>query len=509
MAGRFPIYHTEKTMPGKVGAVTGQVKFDTGAGEFARAVGQVGQQMWQVQAQTEFAAATMKYRREANALEVRLESIGDETEYQEESQKFFDTVQDFEIKNGLAARKFQDFLALALPETENYIARKTQQRIKENWWSGLFEAEAEAERTGVLSGAENYMRLGEQAGMIDDATMTQSLTELRHKAERHRAGSMAMNDPEAFEKLIHGDKIDGFVTFDHGDVQDMRSIMQGQKTYNQHREELANDSLYQQVTQMALEDKSYQEVKNTILPRTDVTPIQKTKILNTFLNAQKMMQDGGPNPWTATQDYAALTKLVRKIEDPTVKVSLSDLHEAWLKGDRPNWSFDHQQMLKNMLEERSRPTAENAETTQRLKELTNLIEASAGRMGATVASMEVTQVAQIKARDLLTERIRQSKEKGEPLRGIDLQRAMLETHRLIRTELEQATPMEMILPSESEWERYEKTGGMELEGRTAYFQQAQKPASKQIFYERIGRMKGQGKTKEAAEYYDRWRDYFD
>lgn len=368
MAGRFPIYRTEKTLPGVGPNVTGRVNFDTGAAQMAAALGrmgeamfQVGGQMWQVQADQQYSEATAELRRKQNELQARIEANPDEDTYQEEMTRTLDEMENIpeslHLKNGLAARKFGLYLEVAKPEIENYVATKTKQRIDDKWWGTYYDRMAEAERTGNVTAFETLGKSG--IGIVEgmnEKVLTPDLLKVQHNAERTFYERMAMNNPEGFLKIIKGDTIQGSKYLVPDDTVDLRQRAIAQIADNERAEQESTQSIYNDVFRQAADKNiGVQQFQADLLNTQGISEKQRTKLMQTFLAARQIWEEKGENPFAVTQDYEKLSNLLLKLQrgDP---VTLKEIHDEYLSGPKgaPAFSLPDEQHLVTILAARSK-----------------------------------------------------------------------------------------------------------------------------------------------------------
>jgi len=323
MAGRFPIYRTEKTLPGVGPNVTGRVNFDTGAGQMAAAIGrmgevmfQVGGQMWQVQADQQYSEATAELRRKQNELQARIEANPDEDTYQEEMTRTLDEMENIpeslHLKNRLAARKFGLYLEVAKPEIENYVATKTKQRIDDKWWGTYYDRMAEAERTGNISAFESLGRSG--IGTVEEMNekvLTKDLVDLKNTIEYNNGLNWALTDPEGLLDAITTK--DGKLylpnhSFTPGQIIALRANAEGTINFRERRNNEATTALYGEADKKASNNTTPEEMKTWVkgLP---ITPQEQTAVMKRFLASSEIWNTTGTNPYTTRQDNAKFKQM--------------------------------------------------------------------------------------------------------------------------------------------------------------------------------------------------------
>ena len=352
MAGRFPIYRTEKTLPGVGPNVTGRVNFDTGAGQMAAAIGrmgeamfQVGGQMWQVQADQQYSEATAELRRKQNELQARIEANPDEDTYQEEMTRTLDEMENIpeslHLKNGLAARKFGLYLEVAKPEIEKYVATKTKQRIDDKWWGTYYDRMAEAERTGNISAFESLGRSG--IGTVEEMNekvLTKDLIVVRRNIENETVFSLAIRGPD--KKA--GYKIVETSNLSDKDKATMYNRLDSYWWGRKQQEDEVSVALINDVNRLAAEGKTFQEVETLIKQTVGISDKQKTDLLETYLTAQKLWQGGIKNPYETTQNPGLVALLDVKISagEP---ISEMDIWRAQLSDPKNGPQFSRSDAL--------------------------------------------------------------------------------------------------------------------------------------------------------------------
>jgi hypothetical protein len=365
MAGQFPIYRTEKTLPGQVGAVTGNVNFDTGAGQMARAIGmiggalaQAGEQMWEAQARVQFTEERLDTTRETNKLLAQIEVTDDPQAITELIDNFSEYAQNKDIPNGLAARQYKEWLNLAMPEIEAKVAAIKRQNIIDRDRATMFELQAEAINSGNISAFDTHTQGMARNNRLSEEGRVKLLAETRHKAERRHYEQMAMNNPEAFLKLLQGDKIKGAEFLTPGDTVDLRQRAIAQIGYNEQAEQEALDGIYNDVFgKAANKNISVEQFQADLLNTQGLGEKQRTKLMQTFLAARAIWEDKGENPFVVTQDWQKVSDLVLKLQRGD-RVSLKDIHDDFLSGPKgaPAFSLEYEQHLVNMLAARNKVT---------------------------------------------------------------------------------------------------------------------------------------------------------
>jgi hypothetical protein len=361
MAGRFPIYRTKKTLPGQGPNVTGRVTFDTGAGQMAAALGrmgeamfQVGGQMWEVQASKDFAAATREAEREVNRLSAFVRDNHDLEAIADRKQQAFDYMQNMEIKNGLADRDYQLWLANAMPTIEKGIEAQVRRITIDDWKAELMQKEAQAIDTGNMAAVEAMVRTGQAERILTAEEAKQQLTTTEYEMFMNKT----VANPELMLASMKNYKIPGAKYLDVGHGQAIDNIAQGVIQERKRRAESNLSGSYEAVAQMAIDDKPFNEVTSAI-DAMSITAEEKIKVKKTYLAAGEVWTDTGFNPYTSTQDYKKLADTVHRIEDPHEVISLQDITDTVYSGKNgsPVISLSHELMLKNMWQERNTPSA--------------------------------------------------------------------------------------------------------------------------------------------------------
>jgi len=500
MAGRFPIYRTEKTLPGVGPSVTGRVNFDTGAGQMAAAIGrmgeamfQVGGQMWQVQADQQFSEATAELRRKQNELQVRLETNPDEETYQEEMTRTLDEMENIpeslHLKNGLAQRNFALHLEQAKPLIENYVATKTKQRIDDKWWGTYYDRMAEAERTGNISAFESLGRsgIGTVEGM-NEKVLTPDLLKVRHNASMRAAQKYAWFNPEeVLERLRTEGTLKEFPNLtdpdDWGRIRNYAVMRKSDLAHQQDQARLAEDM--QLWNLLKKEGSTSDQIFQLIDSFQTYTPDDKQTLFKSSSATFQAIQAGRGNPLSVRQDGKKYWELYQGTVDG--KVTEKDWRTAVNKGQitvndyKEGVNIIHDLLPKNEVDDQLRA----------VKDLDKYLDS----ISVGDSDKLTLETIRIKSRRFLEDRIRESRAKGAPLTGKELDVAVLEIARRAEWELD-----------EFESEEIYPTPGLNKEEAQKYLDRDKPQPTEEEFKATMNMLRANGWDAAAKLYYNKWID---
>ena len=311
MAGTFDIQHTTATVSGRGPSVTGQVSFDTGAERQAQAIGalggaalQTGATMWQVEAATQFSEHRLNTTRAANKLLADMELTRDSQARAELVTEFQDAAADVEISNGLAARKYQEWLNLSMPDIEKAVAAKNRKIAVDDFTAQAFELGAEAERSGNLSAVRTHLGVGVVTGLISKTESAGLLAQVQNRADYNMSRNETLVDPQGFlnslttkngKRQVPGRDLTPTqigTLIGHADAQIAR---------NKRQQDVASSALVEDVNRLAAEGKTAHEVESLIKQTVGISNQEKAVLMKAFLAAEQIWGGGVKNPFEETR----------------------------------------------------------------------------------------------------------------------------------------------------------------------------------------------------------------
>ena len=445
--GQFDIYRTTKSLPGAGPNVTGNINFDTGAAAIGRGIQQIGgaistiaMQTWEIQADKEFSQMTLEARRRINEFSVFMETSRDETVITEKKTELLGTLQEMEIKNGLAARKYQMWLDEATPTIEEGIQRKLLQIERDDWQAVGINLQAEAIRTGNLSAVAPYYANGVKKGMITAEENAKIMQTTRHEASLRAAQEYAWRFPdEVINRLKEEGTLDEFPDLtdpdDWGRIRNYAVMRKNDLGIQSDKARLAENT--QLWNLLKTEGASSENVLKLIDSMQTYTPDEKQTLFKSSLETFKAIQAGRGNPLIIRQDGAKYWELYQKAVDG--KATEKDFRQA--VNDLQITVNDYKE-LTNVVEGLT-PKSAVEETTQAMKSLDNYLNA----IPTTHYEKTALETARIKARRCLEDAIKEAKEAGTPLTGAELDRQMIRIARIAEREIEELGEAELIYPT--------------------------------------------------------------
>jgi hypothetical protein len=440
-------------MPGQVGAVTGTVDFDTGADEMARALGGFGQamqgtgaQIWKVQADKEFSEARLESTRQVNGLQAWIEGNHDIQGIVEKTTELKDSLQDREFNNGLAARKYQEWLNLAMPNIEAGIAAKVRKVTIDDWTAAGTKLMAEAEATGNMSAVTAYFRNGVRNNMVSKTQATNLIAMTRHNAETRAAASYTMRFPEQALEDIKADKFKNFPGLTPGEVQNFRAIAKGQIAHNKTRLDDAQEKEAKALWNLSLRpETTMADIVKNINSMQFSTVKEKDAYLKSTASRMDLIHKG-VDPLRVTQDYPKFWELKQLAIDG--KTTEKDWRDAVNKNQISIANYDEGV---NIIEGKvnKEQVEDEVDAGKQLDRFINAI----GIYGSQGTARET---ARMKGHLWLDGAIKGAKDRGTPLTATELTGKVLQIGRRLRWEIGNLDPTEIFPTTGFNLEEFER-----------------------------------------------------
>jgi hypothetical protein len=401
-------------------------------GGMGAAMFQVGGQMWQVQAAKQFSEHRLDTTREANKLMAQIEANHDPEAIAEYTNQFYEYARNKEIPNGLAARRYQEWVNLSMPEIESAVAAKKRKITVDDWTAHGLELTAEAERTGNSSAIEAYYKDGVRAGMVDSDTAAGTIIKVKEAITYQNGLSWAWTDPEGLQAAITTK--DGKLSipgsgFTPEQVIALQANAKGAINFREQQQEKALSALYGKADEMASNNISPQDMKTWVRSQ-NIPPKEQTAVMKRYLTSLDVWNATGTNPYTTRLDNAKFKQMQEDAIDG--KLSEKQIREEVGK----TITIPDGDKLRDILNNKGTQTA--FEDTQAAKYIEELVTTLSG-----VADKGQIPILREKGYRLLYNAIKMADLKGHPL----TEREKKETALRIFNDLEKEAPVIPVEPS--------------------------------------------------------------
>jgi hypothetical protein len=340
---------------------TGQLEVERSLGSFGAALGDLGAKLYRVQGEAELTEKMFEANETFQQLHKDFLTETDPDKYEPMFQQAWGKVQNTEIKNGWARRRYQSTLPSLHRSQLNAATTAYKGRVRENHEMAIANVEAQYIRgeTSRKTVEALYHSHSEIDPMTEDE-INLRLTSADDRRERHlstqqynTAADGTGIDPEGWlataKRGIAGETIEGFEFVDPRSWRGIKNLAEGSINERDRKldvpRELIED-VYSKAQTMNLHTFR-QQLTNT----QGLSAREKTDILDIYMDASKKWQDTGINPWTQTdsQGYAKLTDILINIRNGKI-TDPREIDEIWLENKTPNFAFNHWQMANNALE---------------------------------------------------------------------------------------------------------------------------------------------------------------
>jgi hypothetical protein len=368
----FDIQRTQRSLPGRGRGVGFQADLSTGQAQIAGAVGQVGGAVTntavvlnRLQAENQLSEAKRQHQEILQQFQDAIEREPDSSLYPEIAKQAQQAMSEVAPKNRLANRAYGMLLNQTKAGMAGTILNVSLERERDTkradvalmMTKGQFKRARKAVRKGVKDGTFTKV----QAERLIAGSLVEEKKFINN--QQFVAGQrFAMRDPDTFLGFVEGDKIVGLGldTLTPGQVQALRATAEGTANFNERRAEEDNAAMLDEIFKAAA-TATPQEMHAT-LAQADIDPKEKVRLFSVFSSMQAKIKDGGPNPFTSTQDYEALMNGMIDIQKGK-KMTNRDLQRIMLPPGttEPRFSFNHLLMLENMLAARDKTGDDNTQ----------------------------------------------------------------------------------------------------------------------------------------------------
>jgi hypothetical protein len=223
------IIFTRGSLPSTSTGVSGQISTQTGEGELLAQIGQAGQalgqfgvQLYKVQGESELTQKMLEANEGFQNLELQLLEESDPEQYIERYNQYWSSVENTEVKNGYARRRWESALPTLRKSQMASILSSYTKKVRDNHEIALSYAIARAEQTGIVSPVAALLKTQVEVGYIDEKEAEMILFDTRNKTELREFKRAAMVDPIGMLESIKGDKIEGAVTLSPDQVSEIK-----------------------------------------------------------------------------------------------------------------------------------------------------------------------------------------------------------------------------------------------------------------------------------------------
>lgn len=340
---RTSIIYSNATFPGGTGNALADINTNTGEQYIAQAIGElggvmqkVGEEMYKLQANTEFTDAIAADQKAINDFNTAIVGSPDEHTYQDAYDKMYNQISSRPIKNKLAARMHEQWITQQTPKLEAALVDATRARIQDNAIASLFEAQSQYEQTGNIGTFKSKMDFALQNGYMSKEEYVQMMDKTTHTAQWNAASRLAFDDPEQMMQLIDSKEL--YKLFpnlkDSADGQGLRSIAIGSASYMKNKRAEVKNAELENFFKPIGEGKllSPAEVWKNVNSLQSLTQAEKKSYFDDYLSVQQKIAGGGGNPYTSTQDYPAFIDALQRSWEKPEEVDPNEVFDSMMKG---------------------------------------------------------------------------------------------------------------------------------------------------------------------------------
>src|SRR5512146_2092529 len=200
---KFPIYETQRSVPGEIAAVPGHLDFDTGAGAVWEQVGraggavaQIGVDIFREQGEAELVEKLAEAKEKIRQMSLRFDTNTDETTYQQDFDETWGDIEQMEVKNGWARRQLSRTFPGLKTQVQAGVDGAVKARIDEKYKYAAAHLQAEAESTGNTLPLEAFYQNAVQSGRMTQEQMDLNLDKARREGTQQRMAALASSDPD-------------------------------------------------------------------------------------------------------------------------------------------------------------------------------------------------------------------------------------------------------------------------------------------------------------------------
>lgn len=204
----FRIQRTQRSLPGRAGAVRANVDVDTGGqlvGQALQGLGgaiaNVGMKFHLIEADTQLTESMRKSREEINRLALSFQGNLDPSTYQGELQKSVGTINSYAPKNKLAARRFGEWVQDRTPQWQLGVEKSRQSRVTDNFRAEGFNLQQEGVQSGDLTKYRLHLWKGHKLGIYSSEEKAKYFQSAIDGYERFSAAESARLQREQKEVL--------------------------------------------------------------------------------------------------------------------------------------------------------------------------------------------------------------------------------------------------------------------------------------------------------------------
>lgn len=244
---KFPIYTTERSLPGVGPAAYGRLDADTGAGAVARAVGQaggaladVGMTIFRAQGEAELTEKMAEAAQRVSEMHLRFEQNLDETTYQQDFDQTFGEIENMEFKNGWARRQWNLRLPMMRQRQQELAKEAYHKRIRWKWDQAYTNEKAKAIETGNLRNFNVLLQSGHQYGFFTQDFVESERRDAKRLMQVRALEVQATTNPDAILSFQNYEKMheeNGRITPE--DYQHLISFARAQKARTETDQEEA------------------------------------------------------------------------------------------------------------------------------------------------------------------------------------------------------------------------------------------------------------------------------
>lgn len=350
----FPIRTTERSLPGVSGGVRGNLDFDTGGQYTARAVSQaggvlqdVGSAIFRQQGEAELIEKMAANQEKLREMYLRFDKNTDESTYQDDFEQTWSELEQTEVKNGWARQRYQQAMPNLRTRQQALVDEAVKKRVESNWNFAYTHKKQQAIESNNLGIIEPLLQSGKDSGFFTQDFVDEERRIVRRLGQRRELAALAANEPDAILELDTWDKMHGkypwLIPEDHRYVIGLAEAAKGRQKRDRGQwwNSVLEDTLGKARTMNPDEFRSQLEQTPGLSEK------EKLELLDVYLGAEKLWQTSGVNPYRQTQDYQSLVDTILKVQRNEI-VNSEEINLQFLKGKKPNWSFDHWRMVHNI-----------------------------------------------------------------------------------------------------------------------------------------------------------------